>query len=154
MPSNFAASSLYIIYLMSDYFPWAGKVPHFQETLQAFSWLPSLDSGLNCSSNQSVENIYLFRLHQTSFPDYKSDALDDVILAEGFRSMQTKWGAHYLKALYIHAIRSALKREESIGQGKKALQNYMGCNPERMWRNTFFQDPPEGSSLLSTLNSS
>jgi hypothetical protein len=28
-----------------------------------------------------VENIYLFRLHQTSFPDYKSDALDDVILA-------------------------------------------------------------------------
>jgi len=158
MPSNFAASSLYIIYLVTDYFPWAGKVPHFQETSEVLGWLSSLDSGLNCSSTQSVENIYLFRLHQTSFPDYKSDALDDVILAialDGGDSFHaTKWGAHYLKALYIHATRSALKREISIGQGKKALQNYMGCNPERMWRKTFFQDTPEGFSLLSTLNSS
>lgn len=56
-------------------------MPQFQETLEVFSWLSSLNSGLNCSSTQSVENIYLFRLRQTSSPDYKSDVLDDVILA-------------------------------------------------------------------------
>jgi hypothetical protein len=30
-----------------------------------------------------MENIYLFRLHETSYPDYKSDSLDDVMLEGG-----------------------------------------------------------------------
>jgi hypothetical protein len=49
---------------------------------EAFSLLESSRTE-NCSSTQSVENIYLFRLHETSFPDYKSDAVDNVMLEGG-----------------------------------------------------------------------
>lgn len=105
----------------------------------------------------TVENIYLIRLHQTSFSDFKKRCpwwchLGDSSGRRGIVPCKQNEAHTTWRSCTVIATRSALKRVESIGQGKKALENYMGCNPERMWRIMFFQGTPEAFSLSSSLN--